>query len=585
MAETKEHPPFSSGLHETDVACTNSQEVEYALSHQELKGMTMERKSIHILLIEDEEAHAELILGALKSRADQVQVTVVATLQKALASIAASTPDLAIVDIHLLDGNGLDILPADKNDVVFPVVVLTASGDEQAAVEAMKRGALDYVVKSRDTLADVPHIVGRALREWNSIKERKLAERALLNAHDELETRVRRRTEELAAANDQLRKEIAERTRAEEAQRESEQRFRLAFESGPLGMAIFSVDRKLLHVNNALCQMLGYTREELIGKPCNDLIHPDDREATSIRARQIRSGEISGYTTEIRHLSKAGQPIWTRGSVGSMRNQDGKMKFGLAMIENISEHKLTQERAEKLRVDLAHLGRVHTMGEMASGIAHELNQPLGVIVMRAEVAAQRVRLGINASQEKLLDALEDVANEAHRAGQIIRRMRDFVKKAEPHRSTIDLAEVISEVLALVQSDLRHAEIPVATSVDPSLPTLLADKIQVQQVLLNLIRNAMEAMDHTAIGPHRLTLRASADKETLEVAVSDTGCGIPDGHLDDLFGTFYSTKPAGMGVGLAISRSIIEGHGGRIWARQNADRGATFTFTLPIAKKD
>ena len=205
--------------------------------------------------------------------------------------------------------------------------------------------------------------------------------------------------------------------------------------------------------------------------------------------------------------------------------------------------------------------------------------------MRAEVAAQRVRLGINASQEKLLDALEDVANEAHRAGQIIRRMRDFVKKAEPHRSTIDLAEVISEVLALVQSDLRHAEIPVDARVDPSLPTLLADKIQVQQVLLNLIRNAMEAMDHTAIGPHRLTLRASADKETLEVAVSDTGCGIPDGHLDDLFGTFYSTKPAGMGMGLAISRSIIEGHGGRIWATQNADRGATFTFTLPIAKKD
>jgi len=251
----------------------------------------------------------------------------------------------------------------------------------------------------------------------------------------------------------------------------------------------------------------------------------------------------------------------------------------------ITARKQAEARLEELRTELARLERVQTMGEMASGIAHELNQPLAVIVMRAEGAAQKLRLGRDEGKQQRIAELEEIANEAYRAGEIIRRMRDFVKKVEPHRSAVDLGEVVGEVVALIRNDLKHAGISFRADLDASLPKVQADKVQLQQVLLNLMRNAVEAMDQTGLHAHALRVRAKARNGKLEVAVSDTGCGVSDGELGRLFKRFQSTKPGGMGMGLAISRSIVEAHGGQIWARRNADRGTTFTFTLPTAHKD
>jgi signal transduction histidine kinase len=222
---------------------------------------------------------------------------------------------------------------------------------------------------------------------------------------------------------------------------------------------------------------------------------------------------------------------------------------------------------------------------MASGIAHELNQPLAVVVMRAEAAAQKLRLGRQEGEQQQIAELEEIADEAYRAGQILRRMRDFVKKVEPHRSMVDLPDVVAEVVALIRNYLKHAGIEYTLHLDPSLPKVLADKVQLEQVLLNLMRNAVEAMDQTSLDARALSVRATARDGGMEVAVSDTGCGVSDGDLAHLFTRFRSTKPGGMGLGLAISKSIVEAHGGRIWARQNADRGTTFLFTLPVAGED
>jgi len=250
-------------------------------------------------------------------------------------------------------------------------------------------------------------------------------------------------------------------------------------------------------------------------------------------------------------------------------------------VRQIAEPGPARQGVEQLQAELAHMARIKTMGEMASSMAHELNQPLAVIVMQAEVAARKMQLGREKHEGELLEALEHIADQAYRAGEIIRRMKEFVRKVGPHRTTIDMAEIVEEVLGLLKNETRHAAVAVNVDVDPALPGVLADKIQVQQVLLNLIRNAMEAMDATDPDGRELQIRVSAGDDHIRVAVRDCGCGISPEDCERLFDTFYTTKPEGMGMGLAICRSIVEAHGGRIWAARNSGQGTTFNFTLPL----
>jgi len=198
------------------------------------------------------------------------------------------------------------------------------------------------------------------------------------------------------------------------------------------------------------------------------------------------------------------------------------------------------------------------------------------------VGVRAVELGREESKERRRQRLEFIANQAHRAGEIVRRIRDVAKRSERRRTTVHLADLILEVVSLARDDLRQAGVAFTCDVDPSLPTTLADKIQVQQVVLNLIQNAVEAMDGAEPSARQLRIQAKAYDGVLEVAVRDTGRGIPDHRMESLFGALHGIEPEGAGMGLAISRSIVEAHGGRIWAARNPDRGATFAFTLPIA---
>jgi C4-dicarboxylate-specific signal transduction histidine kinase len=241
-----------------------------------------------------------------------------------------------------------------------------------------------------------------------------------------------------------------------------------------------------------------------------------------------------------------------------------------------------ENRLQKLRYDLAHMERLKMMGEMAGGLAHELNQPLAAIVMQAEVAAQKIRHGLGISDQERLDLLEFIGNEAYRAGQIIRHMKQFVKNSEPCRAFVRPGEIIDEVIPLARNELREASVALTADLDSSLPAVLADKIQIQQVLLNLVRNAVEAIEDAAAGAGRVDIAARVRHGMLEISVADNGHGIPEGPMDDLFKSFYSTKPDGTGLGLAISRTIIQAHGGRIWGKRNGEGGSTFAFTLPIA---
>ncbi len=440
-----------------------------------------------------------------------------------------------------------------------------------------------------NTLNDADGNVVGLLSIGLDITERKRAEKALQTAREKLETRVNERTTELAAANVKLRDEIDDRKRVENALRESDQRFRAIADYAYDWESWVGPDGRLLWVNPAVERLTGYTPGECMAMPDYPMpmIHEDDRPKADELLQEAVAGS-SRNDVPLRLRCKDGATKWMAVSWQPIYDKDGVPLGHRSSGRDITRRKQAEEREMNLQAELAHIGRLSTMGEMASGLAHELNQPLTAIALQADALANYSKPVIKEDSEKLIQSLKFIAEQAHRAGNLIRRMRQFVKIVGPKRSTITFNEIVDEVIPLLKMDLREAGIVLAVDIDGSLPQVFGDKIQLQQVLLNLVRNAIEAMRDTQIDQRRLNIKARPTDGMIEVAVRDTGCGIPADKLDrieDLFGTFYTTKSEGMGIGLGISRSIVESHGGHLRAKPNPDRGATFTFTLPIPAEE
>jgi C4-dicarboxylate-specific signal transduction histidine kinase len=241
------------------------------------------------------------------------------------------------------------------------------------------------------------------------------------------------------------------------------------------------------------------------------------------------------------------------------------------------------EQHERIhREEIAHFARLSTIGEMSSALAHELNQPLCAIATYAEGALRMMKSGDWDSNE-LLEAIQEAGTQAERAGKIIRRIANLVRKKEPHRSSVNIGEIISETINLIEYEARLKGITIKW-VEPSenSPMLKVDRIQIQQVLVNLLHNSFEAMKNVGQSKCQISIEVSTDgKDMVQVVVSDTGCGLSAERADRIFEPFFTTNSQGLGMGLSISRSIIEAHGGRIWAESNPAGGATFRFTLPI----
>lgn len=222
------------------------------------------------------------------------------------------------------------------------------------------------------------------------------------------------------------------------------------------------------------------------------------------------------------------------------------------------------------------------MGELAASLAHELNQPLTAILSNAQ-AAQRFLSGKPSDIEEVRETLRDIVEDNKRAGEVIRRMRALAKKEEFDFNLLDLWEIIDEIVALVHSDAILRNVSMKIDIDPNLPQTAGDKIQLQQVLLNLLLNAFDAMKDSQMAEREVVVKAGLDgANMLKIMISDRGTGLTSDKLDKIFEPFYTTKREGLGMGLSISRSIIEAHGGRLWAENNQGSGATFSFTLPIA---
>jgi PAS domain S-box-containing protein len=253
---------------------------------------------------------------------------------------------------------------------------------------------------------------------------------------------------------------------------------------------------------------------------------------------------------------------------------------GLAIFStDVTERKRTEEAARQHQAELTHVLRVTSMGEMAAGLAHEINQPLTAIANYAQGSVRRLRA--NPPQvEPVLAVIDHIAAEALRAGEIIRRLRSLIRKEAPRQDWVDLNEVVAEVMRLLEPETRQHGVTVRVHPEVRLPALLADRIQIEQVILNLVRNAVDAMCEE-LGRRELDIRTAVGDDLVEVSVRDTGPGLPAALVDRIFDPFFSTKPTGLGMGLSISRTIIEAHQGRLWATAPAGGGAMFHFTLPV----
>jgi C4-dicarboxylate-specific signal transduction histidine kinase len=254
-------------------------------------------------------------------------------------------------------------------------------------------------------------------------------------------------------------------------------------------------------------------------------------------------------------------------------------------IRDITDRIRAEEELREHQERLAHITRLSTMGEMATGLAHELNQPLAAIATYCYAGQQGLADSGSADPQKLRELFEKLSGQAVRSGEIIRRLRALVGKRLPVRSPVNVVEPIQEVMHLLESDLRQSEVHFELHTDHSSSVAIIDEIQIQQVLVNLIRNALDAMSETDRDQRTLNITTSQRADGLiEVAVCDTGEGVPAGNSGQVFDAFFSTKTEGLGMGLAISRTIIESHGGRLWMSPNSDRGVTVHFTLPIANQ-
>jgi C4-dicarboxylate-specific signal transduction histidine kinase len=294
------------------------------------------------------------------------------------------------------------------------------------------------------------------------------------------------------------------------------------------------------------------------------------------------SGRRAEYQVEKRYRRKDGTLIWVRVSTAQAPEPGSSLRGIPTIIEDITERKRAEDAVQEARDALLRVSRVTTLGELSASIAHEINQPLGAIVANGS-ACLRLLAAEKPDLEETRETIEDIISDSRRASAVLGRVRQLAKKSAPERAPVDVNGAISEVLSLTQPELQRNQVAARTELDPNLPPVLADRIQVQQVVLNLVMNGIDAMRGVKDGTRVLRVKSAvAAPAEVAVTVEDTGIGFGNNDPEHIFETFFTTKEDGMGMGLSISRSIVRAHGGRLWASTGAAMGAAFIFTLPAS---
>ena len=396
--------------------------------------------------------------------------------------------------------------------------------------------------------------------KFNPPKESLRESEALLSqVNERLEERVQQQTTEL---------------------KESQARYEDLYQNAP--DMFISVDPEngcIVQCNQTLLTEMGYTQDEVVGHSITKLFHPSSLGVEKIVIPQFRA---QGYVRdrELTLARKDGTPICVSMNTSAIRDNQGHIIASRSVFRDITEQKRLEEEARIHRDQLAHLSRVATMNEMATGIAHELNQPLHAIKNYAQGAL--IRLGKQSMDPALLaPVFEDIVADADRAAELILSLRRYVKPSEKHAAPVEPTVLVARVVKILAREFKQRGSTMSVVAAEALPAINCDAVQIEQVLINLMLNAVEAVSDAADREIVVHVEPS-ERETVRFAVVDQGVGISEDELDHIFDTFYTKKASGMGVGLAICRTIVEAHGGTLMAKANKGPGLTVSFQLPIA---
>jgi PAS domain S-box-containing protein len=334
--------------------------------------------------------------------------------------------------------------------------------------------------------------------------------------------------------------------------------------------------------NRGAEERYGWSRAEALGRSSHQLMHT----AFPVPLAEIEAvlGRTGHWEGELVHTRRDGTKVVVASRWSLQRDERGRPTGVLETNNDITEQRRTAAALDETRSELARVSRVTMLGEITASIAHEVNQPLAAVMMNGN-AARRWLAADPPNVDEARPALQRILDDATRAGQVIARIRGLLQGDTPEKTTLGINDIIRETLAFTRNELERKGVGVHTELHDHLPPVEGDRIQLQQVLLNLILNAIDAMDGTAPGLRVLTIRSRLDENGgVVVEVADRGKGLEPGQHERIFDAFYSTKPGGLGMGLAISRSIIEPHGGRIWATPNDGPGLSIRFSLPVAEQ-
>jgi PAS domain S-box-containing protein len=349
-----------------------------------------------------------------------------------------------------------------------------------------------------------------------------------------------------------------------------------------------SRDARIIYVNEQSVRSLGYSRDELLTMRVHDIDPLYPRENWDQAWRDLRAQGVLAVESIHRRRDGSEFPVWVHASY----YHDGETELSFACCRDISDKRATEQalrrandelelRVSQRTAELAHVARLATTGEMAAGLAHELNQPLYAVNNFAQGALRRLEAG-SLDRESLLVVLQEIAHESQRAAEVIRSLRRYVAKREPQRAAADVNELVRGVVRLLAAEAERRQCAVGTRLADGLPAVLCDTIQIKQVLVNLILNGMEAMRDSPPGERTICVRSEpVDQGRVRLSVCDRGVGLPPGDAERIFAAFFTTKEDGIGLGLTISRTIVESHGGQLKVRPNADRSVTFEFELPM----
>src|SRR6266581_3714351 len=385
-------------------------------------------------------------------------------------------------------------------------------------------------------------------------------DRRLASQRAELE-----RGRELATINEELRKEMLERQRAEDALRRSEDQLRLVIDTIPALVWSASPDGSLDFLNQRWLEYTGISSERGLGWAWAEELHPEDREGFVNAWRSaVATGEPFEHDVRVRRAD--GEYRWFSKRAVPLRGELGHIVKWYGTTTDIEDRKRAECALQEAQAGLSHVTRVSTMGELAAAIAHEVNQPLAAIVTNANFCLRQLA-SATPNSDKLREAISEIVNDGTRASAVISRIRALLQKSPPERVAVNVNQIIQEVTILLRNEMTRNRVSLRTDLAADLPRVSGDPVQLQQVLINLVMNGIDAMRSLAHRPRELLIKSAKNHNEVSIQVQDSGAGLDPERAEHIFEPFFTTKPEGIGMGLSISRSIVESHGGRLWLSQ------------------